>query len=92
MCLDFRALNEATVKDAYPLPLIDVLFDQLAGKRVFSSLDLRSGYLQMKVDEDSVQKLSFRSPFGSYAYKVVPLVPATHLQLFPECWIMCSRL
>ena len=72
MCLDFRALNEATVKDAYPLPLIDVLFDQLAGKRVFSSLDLRSGYLQMKVDEDSVQKLSFRSPFGSYAYKVVP--------------------
>ena len=56
LCVDYRALNEVTIKNKYPLPRIDELFDQLKGDRYFSKIDLRSGYFQLKIRENDIQK------------------------------------
>ena len=61
MCIDYRQLNKVTIKNRYPLPRIDDLFDQLRGARVFSKIDLRSGYYQLKVVEEDVQKTAFKT-------------------------------
>ena len=72
MCIDYRGLNKITVKNKYPLPRIDDLLDHLQGARVFSSLDLMSGYHQLRIDPEDVPKTAFRSPMGLYQYKVLP--------------------
>jgi len=59
LCIDYRGLNRATVKNKYPLPSIDDLFDQLAGAVVFSKIDLRTGYHQLKIKQDDVPKIAF---------------------------------
>ncbi|GKF79808.1 putative reverse transcriptase domain-containing protein, partial [Tanacetum coccineum] len=59
MCIDYRELNKLTVKNRYPLPRIDDLFDQLQGSRFFSKVDLRSGYHQLRVHEDDIPKMAF---------------------------------
>jgi hypothetical protein len=56
MCVDYRSLNEVTIKNKYPLPRIDILFDQLAGAKVFSKIDLRSGYHQIKIRPEYIPK------------------------------------
>jgi hypothetical protein len=61
LCIDYRQLNKLTVKNRYPLPRIDDLFDQFRGARVFSKIDLRTGYYQMKVKEGDVSKTAFRT-------------------------------
>ncbi|GKF95653.1 putative reverse transcriptase domain-containing protein, partial [Tanacetum coccineum] len=61
MCIDFRELNKLTVKNRYPLPRIDDLFDQLQGSQFFSNIDLRSGYHQLRVHEDDIPKTAFRT-------------------------------
>ena len=71
MVIDYRALNKLTTKNRYPLPRIDDLFDQLAGSRVFSSLNLAQGYHQIRILEEDVPKTAFRVHFGHYQFKVL---------------------
>ena len=66
MCVDYRSLNEVTIKNKYPLPRIDDLFDQLRGTCVFSKIDLRSGYHQLKIRNSDIPKTSFTTRYGLY--------------------------
>jgi hypothetical protein len=71
LCVDYHALNEVIVKNKYPLPKIDDLFDQLRGACVFSKIDLRSGYHQLKIRECDISKTAFVSRYGLYEYMVM---------------------
>jgi hypothetical protein len=71
MCIDYRALNKITVRNQYPLPRIDDLMDQLQGARVFTSLDLQSGYHQIQITEEDRPKSAFKTPVGLYQFKVL---------------------
>ena len=72
MCIDYRKLNQVTVKNKYPLPRIDDLFDQLRGAKIFSKIDMRLGYYQLKIKNEAVMKMAFRSRYGHYEFLVMP--------------------
>src|SRR4051812_30759510 len=71
MCVDYRPLNEVTIKNKYPLPRIDDLFDQLNGARLFSKIDLRTGYDQLKIKKEDIPKTAFTMRYGLYEFTVM---------------------
>ena len=71
MCVYYRSLNEVTIKNKYPLPRIDDLFDQLKGDKYFSKIDLRSGYHQLKIKNSDVPKTAFVTRYGQYEFTVM---------------------
>ncbi|GKA11021.1 putative reverse transcriptase domain-containing protein, partial [Tanacetum coccineum] len=83
MCIDYRELNKLTVKNRYPLPRIDDLFDQLQGSRVYSKINLRFGYHQLRVREEDIPKTSFRTRYGHYEFQNEE-EHAEHLRLILE--------
>jgi len=72
LCIDYRQLNKVTIKNRYPLSRIDDLMDQLVGARVFSKIDLRLGYHQIKAKDEDMQKTAFRTRYKPYEYTVMP--------------------
>jgi hypothetical protein len=71
LCVDYRPLNAVTIKDKYPLPCIDILFNQLDRAKVFSKVDLHSGYHQIKIRPKDVSKTAFSTRYGLYEYLVM---------------------
>jgi hypothetical protein len=71
MCVNYRSLNEVTIKNKYPLPRIKDLFDQMKGASMFTKIDLRSGYHQLRIQESDIPKAAFRTRYGLYEYTVM---------------------
>lgn len=72
MCIDYRELDKLTIKNRYPLPRIDDMFDELLGSNYYSKIDLRSGYYQLKVPEEDFLKTAFSTRYGHYEFLVMP--------------------
>ena len=90
MCVDYRSLNNRTVKDAYALPRIEKVFDVLKGSKYFSTIDMKSGYHQVETQEEHKERTAFTvGPLGFFEYNRMPFdfsnSPATYQRLMEEC-------
>ena len=94
MCMDYWPLNAVTIKNKYPLPHIDILFDQLAKAKVFSKIDLRSGYHYIKIRLEDIPKTAFSTRYGLYKYLIMSFglmnAPAYFMYLMNS--VSCSSL
>ena len=88
MCVDYRGLNNITIKNAYPLPRVDELLQRLAGKKYYSKIDLQSGYHQVRIVPADVHKTAFRTRYGSFEFLVLPFgltnAPSTFMNLMQD--------
>ena len=88
LCIDYRQLNRVMIKNRYLLPRIDDLFDQLRGARVYSKIDLSTGYHQLRVREADIPKTTFRTRYGHFEFTVMPFgltnAPTTFMDLMPR--------
>jgi hypothetical protein len=82
LCVDFQRLNKYTMKNKYPLSIIDDLFDQLIGENIFSKIDLRLGYHRGRIKEEDIHKTTFRTKYGHYEFVVVPFGLSNALAIF----------
>lgn len=94
MCIDYRELNKLTLKNKYLLPRIDDLFDQLKGTSVFSKLDLKLGYYQLKIKEEDIPKIAFRTRYRQYEFVVMPFGLTYALAVFMDLmnWVFHEYL
>jgi hypothetical protein len=94
ICVDYRALNEVTIKNKYPLPCIEDLFNPLKGARVFSKIDLRSRYHQLRIRPSDIAKTAFTTKYGLYEYTVMSFwltnTPAYFMYLINKVFMVYS--